>query len=159
MEIILRVYSGANVACQVCVRRQLQACYTSAGTSASRWALVKSSVALHGVCAPVGSRGETNLWLEKWQCSLLTAAAEDLHWTARHLGTGHGYVAFLHCLGTSGLLSVVQLGRFSWSGLCLGCNWEVFVCASLSCQIVHAEVGEKILWWCSSCIRIRIIGN
>lgn len=65
METILRVHSGANVACQVRVWRQLQVCYTRAGKSACRWALVKSSVALHGVGAAVRGHGEINLWLEQ----------------------------------------------------------------------------------------------
>lgn len=132
METFLRFYSGGNLVCQVCVWRQLQVCYTRAGKPACRWVLVKSSVALHGVGATLGSCGEINLWL--WSCK----SAPSWVWQlkryialSRTLGTGHGYLAFLHCQGTPGLLSLMQLGRFFWSGLCLGCYLRGFyMCVS-----------------------------
>lgn len=144
----------------MCVWWQLQVCYTCADKSACRWALGKSSIALHGVGATAGSHGEINLWL--WSANSAPFWLQQLKryiGVPRIWGQAMVYMAFPCCLGTSGLLSLVHLGRFFWSGSCSGCNWEFFICVSLSCQIVDAEVGKKILWWCSSCIIKRVQGN
>lgn len=66
---------------------------------------MKSSVALHGVGATSGSNGENlSVTLELLECSLLTVAPEEIHWTAQDLGTGHGYLAL------PGHSRVAQLG-------------------------------------------------
>lgn len=130
METILKVYSGAHVACQVCVWRQLQVCCMCSGQSAFRWALVKSSVALHGVGAAVGSHGEMNLGL--WSSN--SAPFWLLHWrdTLDCPGLGHRpWLRGFFCAGHfSARLSLVQFGRFFGVACAWGVTERFFICVS-----------------------------
>lgn len=85
METILKVYSGAHVACQVCVWRQLQVLLYVFWSVSFQVSLSEEQCgsAWSGCCCGEPWRNESGT-LEQQQCSLLTVALKrylGLSWT------------------------------------------------------------------------------